>query len=264
MQGNKIRKLLLLAFTFTLSMNTHAEIKNPCANMFNLINRPSVADSACVVAFGHGLAEMGYQYQTLRDSGHQQNLPELQLRLGLPFNNEINVFLPDHIRQTDKPHSGSTAAVIGLKHEYGYTDKWLFSIEALITQADGSDAFGSKHAGTTINAIYDYNMTDALTFTAVLGVSSLTQAGANGGQRFSSINPDVLLSWDINDNWDIYLEAYGVSHTDYHQGPGYNCDGGVIYLLRKNITLDASVGQRIKGNLGGFKNYVGIGFAVEV
>jgi hypothetical protein len=71
------------------------------------------------------------------------------------------------------------------------------------------------------------------------------------------------VTYNIIPMLDIYGEAYGQTRTGPNQGSGFNCDGGVIYLLNKNMTLDAEVGQRISGALQGFQHYIGVGGAIR-
>ena len=37
------------------------------------------------------------------------------------------------------------------------------------------------------------------------------------------------------------------------QATAFNFDGGIIYLLSKNLAIDLEFGQRLSGSLGGFK-----------
>lgn len=248
-------------------MNIHAqEIKDPCAGasaMLSLINRPTFSDSACVVKFGDGLAEMGYAYYKIISGGHGYDLPQTQLRLGLPLDNEISIYLEDHIRQTDYPHSGSNAAFITAKHEIGYTEKWLGAIEAIATLPNGSAVFGNKYYGATLNGIVTYSFNDQFSLLMSLAINRLADPSSLGGKRFTSISPDVVLSWLPNSSVDIYVEVYGTTRTGAHTGSGNNADAGVIYLLRQNVTLDVEFGQRMGGNYGGFKHYVGFGLAFK-
>lgn len=259
-----IGTILLCAIAITANADT---VQDPCAGiseLLNLLNRPTYADSACAVPFGKAVMEMGYQYLTFRDGGHGRNLPETELRIGLPIDNEIALYFPNHNRQTAFPHSGSDPTFITFKHEIGYSAKWFGALEAIVTLPNGSAYFGSNHYGTTLNAIIDYKFTDQLQFSLSLSYNSISQASALGGKRYSSIGQNYVFSWQPKDTYYLYLEIFGATRTDANQGAGYNSDAGIVYSIRKNVSLDFEVGQRISGNLIGFKNYVGMGLGFEV
>lgn len=261
-------RCVILLLSCSIAATSHAEtIQDPCAGiseLLNLLNRPTYSDSACTVPFGKAVVEMGYQYLTLRDGGHARNLPNTQLRVGLPADNEIALYFPNHNRQTAFPHSGSDPTFITFKHEIGYSAKWYGALEAIATLPNGSAYFGSKNYSSTFNAIIDYKFTNQLQFSLSLAYSSNSQPSALGGKRYSSINQNYVFSWQPKDYYYLYLEIFGTSHTDANKGPGYNGDAGIVYLIRKNISLDVELGQRINGNLIGFKHYVGVGLGFEV
>jgi hypothetical protein len=260
---------LFLAFTFIHGMvfNAFAQtIDNPCGGasaLIDIIDRPTVADSACVVPFKKALLELGYQYQQLHlSSAHQHNLPEAEFRIGLPANNEFSILLPNYIYQSVSPHSGYTATTIGLKHEIGYTKHWLGAVEGLFTLPGGSAAFGSKGLGATFNGIISYTFNPQFNITLMLGVSTETQSRDDGGRRFTSFNPDVVFTYTANTSLDFYAEIYGQSKTAPGQRWGLNFDSGFIHLLSSSFAIDLEVGQRIYGSLGGFDHYFGAGMGI--
>jgi len=268
MTSKKIWKLFLAFTVFQgMALDIFADtIANPCGGpsaLLNIIDRPTVGDSACVVPFKNAVLETGYQYQQLTHSaGHEQNVPEAEFRLGLPANNEFSILLPNYIHQSMTPHSGFSATTVGIKHEIGYNQHWLAAVEALITLPDGSAAFGSKGLGATFNGIVGYTFNPEFNLTLMLGGSTETQSSRNGGQRFTSINPDLVFTYSPTEKLDLYGEIYGQSKTGPGEGSAFNFDGGVIYLLFPSFAIDLELGQRISGNLGGFNHYIGAGMSI--
>ena len=120
-------QMFCLIMNCIISISAYAdETENPCTGgptaLLNIINRPTNADSACVVPFKHFLIEAGYQYQELTSpGGNQQNAPNVMLRLGLPANNELFFLLPNFIHQSISPTSGFSAPILGIKHEFNYS-----------------------------------------------------------------------------------------------------------------------------------------------
>ncbi|MGQ3891415.1 transporter [Legionella sp. CNM-4043-24] len=251
-------------------MNAHPALamENPChgpGQLLNIVDRPNNADSACSVPAGRFEFEMGYQNQTLRDpSGNQQNYPSAEFRFGLPHNSEIFLLAPNYIQQSIAPTAGFTQTSGGLKHQLWYNNTWLVTIEGLVNLPDGSAAFGNKHIGEAFNAIISYNINSRLNLTLMAGGSSITESRLDGGQRFYSLNPDLVLTWSLNDKSSVYAEVYGQSKTGYGEGSGFNADVGILYLIRPNVALDFSGSQHLSGYPGGFEHYIGAGLSVMI
>jgi hypothetical protein len=261
------KRLWIGIINYGMAFTVFAEtVDDPCGGasaLLNRVNRPTVTDSACVVPFKKAILELGYQYQQLTHSaGYQQNFPEAEWRVGLPVNNEFVLVLPNYIHQSMAPHSGFAATTMGIKHEIGYTKTWLAAAEALFTLPSGSTAFGSQDMGTVVNGIIDYTFNSTFSLSFMLGVATQTQSKLNGGQRFTSINPDMVLTYVLNPKINFFGEVYGQSKTGPGEGSGFNFDGGVLYLPLPNLEVDLEVGQRISGNLNGFNHYMGTGMSI--
>ena len=112
-----------------------------------------------------------------------------------------------------------------------------------------------------VNGIVSWTVNALLNLSFMLGMTSQTEPSDNGGERFQSLNPDLVLTYIYNKKLNFYLEVYGQSKTARDEGNGFNADGGLLYLFRPNISLDMELGQRLNGNLGGFSHYIGVGVA---
>ncbi len=246
-------------------------ISDPCAGpdaLLDLLDRPTVGDSACVVKPGYAVLETGWaRYTLLGQSGHALGYPQGELRFGLPDQNEF-VFLPPNINRqvTPMPGGGSqtitggSASVVGIKHEFGYNARWIWAGETLFTLPSGSPTYGSAATGYAVNGIVGYSLTSSVALTLMLGVTHLAlPTNLQGGAYYWSVNPDLVLTWETTQNFQFYLEAYGQNHTGPGQGAGYDADGGVQYLITPRFEVDAEIGQRISGNLGGWSHYFGVG-----
>lgn len=248
----------LLMINITVYADT---ISNPCTGILSIVDRPSKADSACSVPDGQFDLEGGYQYQNI-PGGDAQNFPSGEFRVGLPFNNEIAVILPNYNIQSVFPHAGFGATTVSIKHEIGYTSNLVAAVEGLLTFPSGSNAFGSHSVGGAANAIATYSFNSAISTTAMLGVSTQTLPTLSNGQRYSSFNPDFLVSWDINDNNEVYAEIYGQTNAGPGLGSGCDVDAGFMHTFTNNIEVDIEAAQRLSGLLNSFNNYIGAGFGV--
>lgn len=261
--------ILLLA---VLTPATADLLPDPCAGpsmLLAVLDRPTVSDSACVVPSGRAILEAGGQYGTLAGSpsGSQETLPNAELRIGLPRQTELALLPPNRVRTAPSGPigvvtRGTTAGVVGLKHAFGYDAHWQWTGETLVTLPSGSTALGSAHPGITINGIVSYNPGGAVSVSFMGGVSSIAGAIANGGQRATSLNPDLVVTWLRNPRLQFYAEAYGQTRTAYGAGWGANADGGVQYLVSPGVEVDMEEGVRLQGNLGSFHRYTGVGLGL--
>lgn len=262
-----LNKGLILAFLFPSICLADPILDDPCASLLAVIDRPTGSDSPCAVKPGQVIVELGYQYQKLYPvHGNSNDFPEVEVRFGLPFQNEIAVLVPNYInaRTSDEGQAtGPTATVAGIKHQFPNFDKWTSAAEILFTLPTGGSNFGSNALGVAINAIINYAVTPSISAAAMLGVTSETVSLNQGGKRFTSFNPDVTVSWQTTENFQFYVEVYGQTKAGPDLGNGYNADGGIQYLLTKNIELDAEYGVRISGQLGGFSQYFGVGGGIR-
>lgn len=237
------------------------EVPDPCVGILNLANRPTVADTACAVPFEKGIVELGAQYQNIKGGKSGYNLPQLLLRLGFPLKTELFIQAPNYTRQTLRPHAGWGPTTVGIKHELGYNAKWLGALEGLVILPTGGSAFGSDGLGGAVNGIVTYAMNPAWALTLMLGVSTQTEPFSAGGQRYNSVNPDLVLTWQTTEKLEFFGEVYGQSKAAPHTGAGFNADAGILYAWTPNLETDLEMGQRISGQLGNFNNYIGAGFA---
>ncbi|MGQ3887581.1 transporter [Legionella sp. CNM-1927-20] len=238
---------------------------NPCSgkNAFiNLVDRPNNADSPCVIPVRNIDFELGYDYQKLAPGrGNLHNFPQSELRIGLPMQSEIFFVLPNYNYQFSPVSSGFSNSTIGLKHQVGFNDKWLLTIEGAFELAGGSRDFGSKALGSFANAIINYTMTDKLNFTFVVGGSIQSDPITAGGQHYNSFNPDGVLSYSLTEKLSLYGEIYGQTKTGATESSGFNADVGLLYLWRPHIVFDVSAGQRLTGYLYNIDHYFGAGIS---
>lgn len=253
-----ILKLLLLFFITPVFAE---DIPDPCTGLLALMNRPSITGSACTVPNKQMVVEGGYQYLNLSGSSHGYIVPQAEIRVGLPNHNEFLISAPSYYHQTVAPRAGWSAVSLSAKHEVGYNANWLGAVEGIVTLPTGSEAYGSRAVGGTVDGIVMYTVNPDLSISAILGVSSTSVEYIQQGARFTTVNPDIFANWQLNPNWQLFAELYAQTRTGPGEGAGLLTDGGFFYLVTPRVALDAEIGQRITGAWG-FQSYVSGGMAV--
>lgn len=264
-----LKWMLTVIFLFVQILFAHAvlaETGNPCFSPFQLLNtvdRPTASFSPCTTPVGKVLFEMGYQYQKLAfDLGFLQGYPNLEARFGLPDNTEVMAILPSVVQPSKGLRAGATALTVGLKHEFFYTDKFIFTMNGLILPPSGSKNFGEGEVNAITNAIFCYAINTKFSLAVLAGLSTQTTPIAAGGQRYNSFNPDAVLTYAPSSTLNLYAEVYGQTNAGPNQGSGYNINVGLLYLFKPTIVLDLEATRRLSGYLGGFDQFVGAGLSV--
>lgn len=246
------------------SKDSNDSTDNPCDSLLSLVGRPSFGDSPCVVPMDHALFELGVQFLSLTEGGYAQNVPSFTGRIGLPGNNEFIAILPSYIHQTVPTQSGFDSAAFGFKHQIAHGKSWVGAVEGYIVPPSGSSVYGNEGYGGVAYGIYSYDLTKTLNIFFQLGGSTLTTSEQDGGCRYNSFNQDYVLTWQPEEKWQIYGEVFAQTKTAPDEGAGYIADVGFQYLATKYLVLDLEAAQRISGNIGGIKNFIGAGLAFEI
>lgn len=257
-----LEKLFFVWLMTSMISSARAEdIFDPCGGLLALINRPSATGSACVVPPKQILVEGGYQYLNVSGGAKGYITPQAIVRFGLPNQNEFLLLLPSYFHQTQVPRAGWSAVSFSLKHEIGYNEHWLGAIEGIVGVPSGSVSYGSRAYSEAVNGIVTYTVNPLIGITGTLGVSSTSVQYNQNGKRFTSVNPDVIATYQLNDKLQVFAELYAQTRTGAGEGLGLLTDGGFYYLLTPRVTLDAELGQRVTGAWG-FQSYVSGGGAI--
>ncbi|MHB1887368.1 MAG: transporter [Acidimicrobiales bacterium] len=237
--------------------------------MLAILNRPTVADSSCVAPPGRVVLEAGYQAVDQRGpEGSGFNFPELELSFGLPDRNELILLPPNYLDQFSGGPAPSRVVgygptSIGFRREIVSTSLWQLAAEEIVTLPSGDPNYGSDGWGSATNAIVSIGIGPHWGIAFMGGVTSEVAPANSGGRRFTSFNPDWVVTYAWDNRYQFYGEIYGQSKIAPGLGSGFDADGGFQYLITPHIEVDAELGQRISGGLGGFDNYVGVGFGLE-
>lgn len=250
----------LLSLQFSYAQTT----PNSCEGILALVDRPSVAFSACTAPSKTVLIENGYNYQQLDQSGFAHVLPQTELRLGLIANTELDIFPAVYSWQSAPRQLGWGSTSIGLKHIAYFDAHQLITLQGSIAPPSGGVNYGSRKTGFLVNGIYNYNFDSGLGISALMGVQSVIQPPNAGSEQYYSVNPILIVGWPWLDELNSYIEFYGQSKTAPTEGWGVNADAGLIFMVSSNLTIDLVYGHRISGLLNNMGQYVGGGFVVKL
>ncbi|MGX6638311.1 transporter [Legionella pneumophila] len=265
---NGIYTLTLSLLLFSLQIKpatdyqTYETVCGEPTDMLSFLERGGIATNPCVVPPRSVLISSGYQYQQLIGEGVQHSFPAAAIQLGLPGYFEVDLLLPNYINQTVDPRIGFSQTQLIVNHVLWFNNKWVITASGTFVFPSGSASFGSPNPGGGVIGILSYNFNSQLNLTGNLGITSQSEPSYDGGQSYTSVNPDLILSWTKN-KISLFAEIYGQSKTAPDEGSGFSTDAGVLYQVKKNIAIDFEVDQRITGLLNGVERYYGGGITIQ-
>lgn len=252
---------LILIFFSNLLWAENTDIY-PCeeGTILNYFKRPTIATSACPVPYGKSTLESGVQYNEFLDKGNGFLYPLAKTRIGLPWRSELSILLPSEISNSRSKLSGLGTTFIALKHNITYSEHFNSAFRMVYIPPSGSTNYGTDNNGYILNGILAFNKNN-INITTMLSVASLSDSARNGGRRFNTFNPDIVVGWYPKSWLEYFAEVYGQTRTGPSQGSGYNLDTGLLFLINKYIAADVEIGKRLSGQLGNFNTYYGCGIS---
>lgn len=207
---------------------THADAPPMCQGETALLaisDRPSIAFSACPVPKQTLYLESGYVSELLIGGSLGQQFPQPELRYGLTDTTEINWFPPTYDTQRRPALSGASENAFAIKHVISSNNSHTWTGQAILGLPTGSQAFGARQYGLTLNSIYTHSLPHDASITGILGFSSASTSPLEGNEQFYSFNPIILISPPtIGDRIAPYIEFYGQSKMAPDQNWGINFD----------------------------------------
>jgi hypothetical protein len=128
---------ILCFFLLCISVQSFAKAKipdDPCAGpnaLLAIMNRPTAANSVCVVPRNQVLLEMGYFGAKMISAKQGHVFPNPTARLGVFDNDELFVVPPNYVIQSSPSKHGFLPTSVGWKHFLGFTEHWAASWEGL-------------------------------------------------------------------------------------------------------------------------------------
>jgi hypothetical protein len=249
---------------------------DPCGGPGRLLataNRPTVGFSACAVARGTAVFELGYQNQvngTAADGSVQSQVPQNFLRIGAARNLELDVIGPNYVAvrafAPGKPGTvmhGVTDSGLGFKYELSPTGRWLFAFDGLYTGPNGSPFLTAGSATLTGNFDASYSLSRATAIGTTIAVSSTGQLNGNARTQYGVTMPSVVLTSQIPNYYQFYAEYVFVSKVAPNAGGRAFTDFGVQKLLGSRTEIDVEYGHAFTGDRALRFDYVGSGLVLQ-
>jgi hypothetical protein len=235
---------------------------DPCVTILAIVTRPTFTTSVCPAQPGHVLIESGYTNTVTSgpNGAATASYPQTLIRAGTVVPHlEVSVAPPSEFR------SGSTTGfsdiAFGAKYELGYGARWLYGVNAIVTEPAGSPAYTAGGSSYTGNFNWGYTINAEFGLAGTVGYSAFAAGlGPTGGlQRYGAFTPTLEATAALPGTAQAFAEAAYFSRAGYAQPSRWYYDFGVAKDMTKKVQLDVEYGFSPTSILGQTQHYVGGG-----
>jgi hypothetical protein len=243
----------LFLLSFTLNAFSQDEKIEP--------ERPSETQSASTVGKKTFQLEAGFKIEKTEDMVHHTAEPEFLLRLGLLEKLEFRLEseVSRYSTKTATGHqvvSGLQPVSLGFKTALLKGNHWIPET-ALIADITipglSSGQFKTDHAAPHVRLAFQNE------------VSKKLQLGYNLAAEWDGTEPQPEYIYtfspalEVSPSCQVYLETYG--HFKNHESPETSLDGGLLFFVNDNISLDISSGVGLSKHAPAY--FVSLGGAIR-
>jgi hypothetical protein len=229
---------------------------DPCTTTLAIVARPTVTTGACTVKRGHATVETGYQNTIAAGAASVAQYPQATIRVGTSVPNlEVSVVLPNLLRSAGTTASADTA--FGAKYEIGYSSRWLYGVNALVSVPTGLDGGSNNGTGYSAGADVTFVLTPGVSLGGTFGYNGLS----NGDQHYTSLVPSFLVSGSLSPAAALFGEVAQFSHA---AGPASPTRTqylvGVQQSFANRVQIDVEAGRSPTASTGAY-HYLGAGLS---
>ena len=225
---------------------------DPCGggttNLLATLNRPTIGFSACAVKPHESLWELGYVNASQSDGSHAALYPQGFIRFGGAPRLEWDIVGPNYAvaNAGGVIQRGFADAGVGAKYEFFSGPSDTAALDLLAVFPTGSPLFTAGAPVTTLNFDYGHSLSSDAGFATTIGVqSSFAQTLDGRASRFTSLLPSAAFTIQSNPRTQFYVEWYGQTRIRPDGGTLFGVNGGIQYMLRPNVEIDAEIGQTV-------------------
>ena len=215
-------------------------------------DRPGIADGSTVVGPKTFQSEAGIQQEFRRSGTDREHtfFVHTLLRYGIDSRWEVRLEGNTFTRVTTSDAadaSGFSPMSLGLKVQISDSKQLTVGTIVRIFPAWGSKEFHPKHMTGDFRLAADWNFAPCLSLNPNIGLGRYED---DQGRLFTTGLFAVTLNYAPTKKLNPFIDI-GVQSPEVSNGPaGAILDGGLAYIIGKNLQLDASVGTRVHGDTG--------------
>jgi hypothetical protein len=235
---------------------------DPCVTILAIVNRPTIGTGVCPVQPGHVMIENGYTNTVSSgpNGAATASYPQTLIRAGTVVPHlEISVTPPSEFRAGGA--TGYSDITVGAKYELGYGARWVYGVNAVVSEPTGSSAYTAGGSSYTGNFNWGYTINSEFALSGTLGFNAFAAGfGSTGSlQHYSAFIPTLEATAALPASSQAFAEAAYFSKAGYGQPGRWYYDFGLQKDLSKKVQVDVEYGFSPTSILGQTQQYVGAG-----
>ena len=265
--------MCLLLSTIFISATGFAG-KKPSPEPELVTDRPDQTESSVVILPGYVQLETGWTFSHndadgLRSETHE--FPGTLVRAGVVDRVEFRLGWSGGIWEESRVGgqrtnlSGAGDMEVGTKLYFWEEQGWIPEVALLagISLPVGAEELSSQRSEPTFRVSLSHTLSDRVSLGYNLGAtweSNLDETSRR--DRLSLFNYTAALGIGLTERAGMFVEVFG--DVPFHEsgGSANSFDGGLTYLLRDNVQLDAAVGVGASDEAGDW--FAGLGLSVRL
>ena len=216
-------------------------------------DRPGIADGSKVVGHGRLQVEAGAQKEFRHTEGvsDRRVMAPLLLRAGIGQNWEFRLETNSYVFQRSggglRPEGGAPVA-LGAKYQVtDPTDRTTpsFGVIARLTPPSGSGSFRSRRTSGDLRLAADWDFAQNWSLNPNIGVGRVED---EEGRTFFARTFAATVGYNPTASLNLFVDA-GLQSPETKGGrAAVIVDGGIAYLLTRDVQLDFSAGKGVRGS----------------
>lgn len=221
-------------------------------------DRPDQTESAFLVPAKHWQFETGFTYEKVDDNTNAFQYPTILSKYGVNDFFELRLITEMvGIKQGNNTISGISPLTVGFKAKLS-DEKGAFPAASFIGHISIPDAAGKNFKATYYAPSFRFNLQHTL--------SEKVSLAYNLGAEWDGETPEPTFLYTLAGGYTFteklggYIELYGFAPQKSISD--HRFDGGLTYLIKKNIMVDISGGMGISKHAPDY--YVALGFSFRL
>lgn len=209
-------------------------------------DRPDQTESAAVVPLGTVQVETGVLFSRDEAGGEETETvegPGTLVRIGLGSRTELRLGWDGWVREerADGPADAEVGAKVKLRDEAGRLPEAALLVG--VSLPVGDDDLTSDRLDPSLLLALAHTLSDRLSLGYNAGVVWSSEVGDRGvRETYSHLAYTAALGIGLSDRLGAFAELFGEEPLDAPGGSAVSADGGLTWLLRPNLQLDAYAG----------------------
>jgi hypothetical protein len=240
-------------------------LSDPCGSILSIVNRPTITTGTCTVRTGNFDLENGYTNTTITGvgGGSSVNYPQSLIRAGTADPHFDLEFGPPSLQTSTvgAPRiTGSSDVNLGAKYELGYSTRWLYGVNGVVTFPTGSQAFTAGSTQFTGNFNWGYTVNSIIGLDGTLSFNSFSGFDAShNAQSYFSFVPSLEVTASLPGPAEFFGEYAYFSQAGVGLGSKSLIDFGYVRDLGEHLQFDVEYGFSPTLLDGQKQHYIGAG-----